>query len=75
LQSLIHWTAKIQEVEAEKLNKGKYSKHEVAQPLYDVNKPKKSFLFKIVKLNESALDVEVSAILTRGTFIGACIKD
>jgi metallo-beta-lactamase family protein len=33
-------SAKIQEEEAEKANKGKYSKHEVAQPLYDVNKPK-----------------------------------
>jgi hypothetical protein len=38
------------------------------------NKPKKVSLFKLVKLNESSLDAEVSAILNAGTFIGACIE-
>ncbi|MGK0296355.1 MAG: metallo-beta-lactamase family protein [Ulvibacter sp.] len=68
-------SAKIQEEEAEKANKGKYSKHEVAQPLYDVEQAKKVFpLFKIVKLNESVLlDAEVSAIFfNAGHIIGAC---
>jgi metallo-beta-lactamase family protein len=39
-----------QEEEQKKLNKGKYSKHEVAQPLYDVEQAKKSFPFQACKV-------------------------
>ncbi len=68
-------SAKIQEEEAEKSNKAKYSKHEVAQPLYDVEQAKKVFaLFKVVKTNEVVhLDAEISAIFfNAGHIIGAC---
>jgi metallo-beta-lactamase family protein len=68
-------SAKIQEEEAEKANKAKYSKHEVPQPLYDVEQAKKVFaLFKVVKTNEVVpLDAEISAIFfNAGHIIGAC---
>ena len=68
-------SAKIQEEEAEKANKGKYSKHEVAQPLYNVEQAKKVFsLFKVVKIDEPIpLDPEISAVfINAGHIIGAC---
>ncbi len=68
-------SAKIQEEEAEKANKDKYSKHEVAQPLYNVEQAKKVFpLFRVVKTNEPVgLDAEISAVFVNaGHIIGAC---
>jgi metallo-beta-lactamase family protein len=68
-------SAKIQEEEAEKANKGKYSKHKVAEPLYDVEQAKKVLpLFKIVKIDENiTLDPEISAVFVNaGHIIGAC---
>lgn len=68
-------SAKIQEEEAEKANKGKYSKHEMALPLYDVEQAKKVFpLFRVIKINEPVpLDAEISAsFVNAGHIIGAC---
>jgi metallo-beta-lactamase family protein len=68
-------SAKIQEEEAEKANKDKYSKHEMALPLYDVEQAKKVFpLFRVVKINEPVpLDAEISAsFVNAGHIIGAC---
>ena len=68
-------SAKIQEEEANKANKEKYSKHETAQPLYTVNQAEKVFPhFRIIKANaEIQLDAEISAVFTNaGHIIGAC---
>lgn len=68
-------SAKIQEEEAEKANKDKYSKHEMALPLYDVEQAKKVFpLFRVIKINEPVLlDAEISAsFVNAGHIIGAC---
>jgi metallo-beta-lactamase family protein len=68
-------SAKIQEEEAEKANKAKYSKHEVAQPLYDMEQAKKVFpLFKVIKLDAHVpLDSEISAVfINAGHILGAC---
>ena len=68
-------SAKIQEEEANKANEGHYSKHEIAQPLYDVKQAEAVFpLFRVIKTNESIpLDAEISAVFTNaGHIIGAC---
>jgi len=68
-------SAKIQEEEAERANKEHFSKHEKAEPLYDVTQTEKVFpLFRVVKPNESvALDAEITAKFTNaGHIIGAC---
>ena len=68
-------SAKIQEEEASKANEGKYSKHEVAEPLYTVEQAEKVFpLFRVIKIQEPiALDAEIEAIFTNaGHILGAC---
>lgn len=68
-------SAKIQEEEAKKANEGKFSKHDVAQPLYTVAQAEKVFpFFRVIKTNEPiALDAEISAVYTNaGHIIGAC---
>ena len=68
-------SAKIQEEEAEKANKGKYSKHEIAESLYTIEQAEKVFpLFKVVKVGESIpLDAQIDAVFTRaGHILGAC---
>lgn len=68
-------SGKIQEEEAEKANKGNYTKHNLAEPLYDVAQAEKVFpLFRIIKENETvALDAEIEATFTNaGHIIGAC---
>ena len=68
-------SAKIQEEEAEMANKGHYSKHEIAEPLYDVKQAEAVFpLFRVIKTNEQIpLDAEISAVFTNaGHIIGAC---
>ena len=68
-------SAKIQEEEADKANEGKYSKHEVAEPLYNVAQAENVFPhFKVVNENDSvALDAEISAVFTNaGHILGAC---
>lgn len=67
-------SAKIQEEEAQKANEGKYSKHEVAEPLYDVAQAERVFpLFTVVKENEKvALEAEISAVFSNaGHILGA----
>lgn len=68
-------SAKIQEEEANRANEGHYSKHEIAQPLYDVKQAEAVFpLFRVIKTNEPVpLDAEISAVFTNaGHIIGAC---
>lgn len=68
-------SGKIQEEEAEKANKEKYSKHEVAEPLYNVEQARKVFpYFRVVNTNEAvSLDAEISAVFVNaGHIIGAC---
>jgi metallo-beta-lactamase family protein len=68
-------SGKIQEEEAEKANKEKCSKHEVAEALYDVEQARKVFPhFRVVKTNEAVpLDAEISAVFVNaGHIIGAC---
>ncbi|WP_395044121.1 MBL fold metallo-hydrolase RNA specificity domain-containing protein [Flavobacterium sp.] len=68
-------SAKIQEEEANKANKERYSKHEIAEPLYTVEQAEKVFpLFRVLKTNEVVnLDAEIYAIFTNaGHIIGAC---
>ena len=68
-------SAKIQEEEANKANDGKYSKHEIAEPLYTVQQAEKVFpLFRIIKINEAIpLDAEIEAVYTNaGHIVGAC---
>ena len=68
-------SAKIQEEEAERANKEHYSKHEKAEPLYNVIQAKKVFpLFRVLKTNEEVLlDPEISAVFRNaGHIIGAC---
>jgi metallo-beta-lactamase family protein len=68
-------SAKIQEEEAERANKEHFSKHEKAEPLYDVAQAEKVFpLFRVVKPNEEvALDAEIAArFFNAGHIIGAC---
>tara|TARA_R110000868_G_scaffold112_9_gene1170 strand:- start:3073 stop:4428 length:1356 start_codon:yes stop_codon:yes gene_type:complete len=68
-------SGKIQEEEAYKANKEKYSKHEIAKPLYTVEQAEKVFpFFRVVNVKEAvSLDAEISAIFTNaGHIIGAC---
>lgn len=67
-------SAKIQEEEANQANEGKYSKHEIAEPLYTVEQAEKVMpLFRVIKLNEKVnLDAEIFAVFTNaGHIIGA----
>jgi metallo-beta-lactamase family protein len=68
-------SAKIQEEEAERANKEHYSKHEKAEPLYNVIQAEKVFpLFRVLKTNEEVmLDPEISAVFRNaGHIIGTC---
>ncbi|WP_367755023.1 MBL fold metallo-hydrolase [Flavobacterium sp. WC2430] len=68
-------SGKIQEEEAYKANKEKYSKHEVAKPLYTAEQAEKVFpFFRVVNVKETVpLDAEISAVFTNaGHIIGAC---
>ena len=68
-------SAKIQEEEAELANKGKYSKHEIAEPLYTVEQVRQVLpLFRIIQINESiAIEAEITATFTNaGHILGAC---
>lgn len=68
-------SAKIQEEEADMANKGHYSKHEIAEPLYNVKQAEAVFpLFRVIKINEEiSLDPEISAVFyNAGHIIGAC---
>lgn len=68
-------SAKIQEEEAERANKEHYSKHEKAEPLYNVIQAEKVFPhFRVLKTNEEVLlDPEISAVFRNaGHIIGAC---
>lgn len=68
-------SAKIQEEEADMANKGHYSKHEIAEPLYNVKQAEAVFpLFRVIKINEEiSLDPEISAFFSNaGHIIGAC---
>ena len=68
-------SAKIQEEDARLANEKKFSKHEIAEPLYTVEQAKQVFpLFRVVKTNESVpLDAEISAVFVNaGHILGAC---
>lgn len=68
-------SAKIQEEEANLANKGKFSKHEIAEPLYNVAQAERVFpLFRVIKINEPILlDAEIEAVYTNaGHILGAC---
>lgn len=68
-------SAKIQEEEAFKANKEHYSKHAIAEPLYDVKQAEDVFpLFRVIKTNEKIpLDAEISVVFTNaGHILGAC---
>jgi len=68
-------SAKIQEEDAKMANEGKYSKHEIAEPLYTVEQAEKVFShFKVISPDKSiALDAEIEAIFTNaGHILGAC---
>jgi metallo-beta-lactamase family protein len=68
-------SAKIQEEEAKNANEGKYSKHEIAQSLYNVEQAEKVFpLFRVIKTNEPIpLDAQIEAVYTNaGHILGAC---
>lgn len=68
-------SAKIQEEEAKNANEGKYSKHEIAEPLYTVEQAEKVFpLFRVIKIHEPIpLDAQIEAVYTSaGHILGAC---
>jgi len=68
-------SAKIQEEEANQANEGKYSKHEIAKPLYNIAQAENVFPhFRVIKQNETvALDAEISAVFSNaGHILGAC---
>lgn len=68
-------SAKIQEEEANQANKGKYSKHEIAEPLYNLAQAESVFPhFRVIKENEIVdLDAEISVVYTiAGHILGAC---
>jgi metallo-beta-lactamase family protein len=68
-------SAKIQEEEANFANKGQYSKHEIAEPLYTVQQAEAvTPHFKVITINETiALDAEISVVFTNaGHILGAC---
>ncbi|WP_264565417.1 MBL fold metallo-hydrolase [Flavobacterium sp. N3904] len=67
-------SAKIQEEDAKMANEGKYSKHEIAEPLYTVAQAEKVFShFRVINPNESIdLDAEIQAVFTNaGHILGA----
>ncbi|WP_394758827.1 MBL fold metallo-hydrolase RNA specificity domain-containing protein [Flavobacterium sp.] len=68
-------SAKIQEEEANKANEMHYSKHEIAEPLYNVDQAEKVFPhFRVIKTNEIVtLDPQITAVYTNaGHILGAC---
>jgi metallo-beta-lactamase family protein len=68
-------SAKIQEEDAQKANKGNYSKHEIAEPLYTVDQAQKVFPFlKTVDPNVNIpLDAQIQAVFVpAGHIVGAC---
>ncbi|MDN3676237.1 MBL fold metallo-hydrolase [Flavobacterium paronense] len=68
-------SARIQEEEANIANREHYSKHEKAEPLYNVQQAQEVFpLLKVIKPNEGVpLDAEISAVFRNaGHIIGAC---
>lgn len=68
-------SAKIQEEEANKANKEHFSKHEKAEPLYNVEQSKAVFpLFRVINADQEViLDAEISAVFRNaGHIIGAC---
>ncbi len=68
-------SAKIQEEDAKMANEKKFSKHEIAEPLYTIEQAEEVFpLFRIIQPNESvALDAEIDAVFTNaGHILGAC---
>ena len=68
-------SAKIQEEDARIANEGKFSKHEIAEPLYTIAQAEKVFPhFRVINPNESvALDAEIEAVFTNaGHILGAC---
>lgn len=68
-------SAKIQEEDARIANERKFSKHEIAEPLYTVAQAEKVFPhFRVINPNESvALDAEIEAVFTNaGHILGAC---
>lgn len=68
-------SAKIQEEEANKANKEHFTKHDKAEPLYDVEQAEQVFpLFKVIQPNkEIPIDAEISAVFRNaGHIIGAC---
>ena len=68
-------SAKIQEEDAKMANEGKYSKHEIAEPLYTVAQAEKVFPhFRVIKTDEIiSLDAEIEAVFTNaGHILGAC---
>lgn len=68
-------SAKIQEEDAKIANEGKFSKHEIAEPLYTVAQAEKVFPhFRVIDPNESvSLDAEIEAVFTNaGHILGAC---
>jgi metallo-beta-lactamase family protein len=68
-------SAKIQEEDAKLANEGKYSKHEIAEPLYTVAQAEKVFPhFRIINPNEIIdLDAEIEAVFANaGHILGAC---
>jgi metallo-beta-lactamase family protein len=68
-------SAKIQEEEAELANRGHYSKHTIAEPLYTVKQAEAVMSkFRVIETNEPImLDAEISAVFTNaGHIIGAC---
>jgi metallo-beta-lactamase family protein len=68
-------SAKIQEEDAELANEKKYSKHEIAEPLYTVAQAEKVFPhFRVINPNNIIdLDAEIEAVFTNaGHILGAC---
>jgi metallo-beta-lactamase family protein len=68
-------SAKIQEEEAERANKEHFSKHEKAEPLYNLEQAERVFpLFRVIKPNQKIqLDAEISATFRNaGHILGAC---
>ncbi|QBZ96705.1 MBL fold metallo-hydrolase RNA specificity domain-containing protein [Flavobacterium sangjuense] len=68
-------SAKIQEEEANKANEEHFSKHEKAEPLYNIEQTEEVFpLFRVIKPNQKvSLDAEISAVFRNaGHIIGAC---
>ncbi|NBU81105.1 MAG: MBL fold metallo-hydrolase [Flavobacteriaceae bacterium] len=68
-------SAKIQEEEANKANKEHFSKHEKAEPLYNVEQSKAVFpLFRVINADQEViLDAGISAVFRNaGHIIGAC---